>query len=101
MLQYDIWSINPIKKPSDTIKIAILFKAISSIDTRFEPMILQLQLSTKFDDYRAITERLIDVKRRLSASESAKESSLRADTEGKGSKKRFKGECFYCKKMGH
>ena len=42
MLQYDIWSINLTKKPSDTIKIAMLFKAISSIDTRFEPMILQL-----------------------------------------------------------
>ena len=101
MLQHDIWSINPTEKPSDTITIAIYFKAISSIDTRFEPMILQLQLSTKFDDYRAITERLIDIERRLGVSESAKESSLRADTEGKGSKKKFKGECFYCKKKGH
>ena len=26
---------------------------------------------------------------------------MRADTEGKGSKKKFKGECFYCKKKGH
>jgi hypothetical protein len=26
---------------------------------------------------------------------------LRADTKGKGSKKKFKGECFYYKKKGH
>jgi len=40
ILQHDIWSINPAEKPSDTMKIAMLFKAIGSMDTRFEPMIL-------------------------------------------------------------
>jgi hypothetical protein len=83
------------------MKIAILFKAVGAMDARYEPMIMQLQLSPKSADYRAITERLIDVERRIGASEPAKEGALRTDTGSKEPKKRFKGECFYCKKKGH
>jgi hypothetical protein len=79
----------------------ILFKAVGAMDACYEPMIMQLQLSPKSADYRAITECLIDIECRLGASEPAKEGALWADTGLKESKKQFKGECFYCKKKGH
>jgi hypothetical protein len=58
-------------------------------------------LSGKSTGYTVVIEHLLDAERQISRLETAKEDALRAETGSKGSKKRFKGKCFYCKKEGH
>jgi hypothetical protein len=39
-LQYEIGTIDPTEKPSETLKISIFFGAIRAMDERFAPLIL-------------------------------------------------------------
>jgi len=97
-LQYEIGAIDPAEKPSDTLKISLLFQAIRALDERFGPLILQLEISGITTNFSVIVARLTDFERRMGPKEALKESVLSAKT---GAKKAFQGKCFNCGKPGH
>jgi hypothetical protein len=100
-LQYEIGTIDPTEKPSETLKISILFGAIRALDERFAPLILQLEISGTTTNYSAIVARFSEHERRMGPKEALKESVLLAKTGGKSPKKAFQGKCFNCGKQGH
>ena len=57
-LQYEIGTIDPIEKPSKTLKISIFFRAIRALDEYFAPLILQLEISEVTTNYSVIIARL-------------------------------------------
>jgi hypothetical protein len=93
-LQYEIGTINPTEKPSETLKISILFGAIRALDKRFASLILQLEISSTTTDYSIIVACFSEYKRRMDPKEAPKESVLLAKTGKKGPKKAFQGKCF-------
>ncbi|PMD53421.1 uncharacterized protein K444DRAFT_541610 [Hyaloscypha bicolor E] len=95
-LQYEIGTIDPTEKPSDALKISILFGAIRALDERFAPLILQLEISGSTTDYSAIIARFSEHERRMGPKEALKESVLLAKTGEKSPK--FQGKCFKCGK---
>ena len=100
-LQYEIMAIDPNETPSERLKISVLFQAIRALDARYEPLILQLKISGQVADYATLIEHFLDAERQYSLVDSAKETGLRANSDLKGQKRKFKGKCFYCKKEGH
>ena len=88
-LQYEIGAIDPTEKPSDTLKISLLFQAIKALDDRFIPLILQLEISGITTDYNVIVARLSDYERRMGPKEALKETVLYAKTDEKSPKKSF------------
>jgi hypothetical protein len=98
-LQYEIGTIDPTEKPSEALKISILFGAIRALDERFAPLILQLEISGNTTDYSAIVARFSEHERRMGPKEALKESVLLAKTGEKSPK--FQGKCFKCGKFGH
>jgi Reverse transcriptase (RNA-dependent DNA polymerase)/Integrase core domain/GAG-pre-integrase domain len=112
-LQYEIGAINPTERPSDTLKISILFQAIKALDTRFNPLILQLEITGTATDFSVIVTHLTEFERRLGPKEPLKESVFRATQSpnqgdsaaqgrrNKGQKRKFKGNCYTCQKPGH
>lgn len=100
-LQYEIGAIDPTEKPSDTLKISLLFQAIRALDERFGPLILQLEISGITTDYSVIVARLTEHERRMGPKEALKETVLSARTGGKGPKRTFQGKCYNCGKEGH
>lgn len=98
-LQYEIGTIDPTEKPSEALKISILFGAIRALDERFAPLILQLEISGNTTDYSAIVARFSEHERRMGPKEALKESVLLAKTGEKSPK--FQGKCFKCGKQGH
>lgn len=71
-LQYEIGAIDPAERPSDTLKILLLFQAIRALDERFGPLILQLEISGVTTDYSMIVERLSEFERRMGPKEALK-----------------------------
>jgi Domain of unknown function (DUF4219)/Zinc knuckle len=100
-LQYEIGTIKPTERPSDTLKISLLFQAIKALDSRFEPLILQLEISGTTTNYSVIVARLSEHERRMGPKEPLKETALSAKAGGKQPKKSFQGKCFNCGKQGH
>jgi hypothetical protein len=100
-LQYEIGTIDPTEKPSETLKISIFFGAIRAMDERFAPLILQLEISGITTNYSAIVARLSEHERRMGPKEALKESVLSAKTDEKAPKEGFQGKCFNCGKKGH
>ena len=101
-LQYEIATIEPKEKPSDTLKIAIFLQAIQSLDERYKPLILQLEISDTAKDYSAIVERLSEFERRMEPRKTLKETAFRASFQkGKPGKPKFQGRCFNCNQFGH
>jgi hypothetical protein len=98
-LQYEIGTIDPTEKPSETLKISILFGAIRVLDKRFAPLILQLEISGTITNYSAIIARFSEYERRMGPKEALKESILLAKTGGKSPK--FQRKCFNCGKQGY
>jgi hypothetical protein len=98
-LQYEIGTIDPTEKPSETLKISILFGAIRALDKRFAPLILQLEISSTTTNYSIIVARFSKHERRMGPKEALKESVLLAKTEGKSPK--FQGKYFKYGKQGH
>jgi transposase InsO family protein len=104
-LQSEIGSIEPKERPSDTLKLATLFRVAGELDYRFEPLILQLELREVPLDFENTVAKLAEWERRLGPKDKAKEGALSAQIPGKGTKgpkgKRPKGACFKCGKQGH
>ena len=98
-LQYEIGTIDPTEKPSETLKISIFFGAIRAMDERFAPLILQLEISGNTTNYSAIVARFSEHERRMGPKEALKESVLLAKTGEKSPK--FQGKCFKYSKFGH
>jgi hypothetical protein len=84
------------EKPSEALKISILFGAIRALDERFAPLILQLEISGSTTDYSVIIARFSEHERRMGPKEALKESVLLAKTGEKSPK--FQGKCFKCGK---
>jgi hypothetical protein len=108
-LQSEIGSIEPKEKPSDTLKLATLYRVVGELDQRFEPLILQLEMRETPLNFENVVAKLAEWERRLGPKESVKEGALSAQTpsKGKGNKgskdkaKKPKGACFNCGQEGH
>jgi hypothetical protein len=61
----------------DTLKISILFQAIQALDSRFRPLILQLEISSTATDYSVIVAYLTKFERRIGLKEALKETVFR------------------------
>jgi hypothetical protein len=110
-LQANIRYIKPAERPSDTLKISIFFRAVRALDSRFDPLILQLGISGLATDFAVIVPKFIDFERRIGPKEGLKEGALTANIGSKGSRNSrrkepnnsasFKGRCFNYGKTGH
>lgn len=98
-LQAEIGDIDPKERPSENAKIAVLLRAVRALDTRFDPLILQLEISDMTTNYSLIVSKLTEFERRMGSKEVIKEEAFKAtDTKRKP---RFQGKCFNCGKLGH
>lgn len=102
-LQSEIEVISADERPSDTMKLTILYRAVRSLDTMYDPIVLQLGLA-KVTNYEEVVVQLMEYERRITANgKTIKENVFSATTNQKnmGRKKEFKGKCFNCGKVGH
>lgn len=95
-LQAEIGDIDSKERPSENAKAAVFLRAVRALDHRFDPLILQLELSDSAGKYAVIVTRLTEFERRLGPKETVKEGAYSAS-----SAKGFKGKCFNCDKPGH
>ena len=101
-IQYEISAIDAKETPSETLKTSILLQAVRGLDPRFDPLILQLELSGT-TSYIAIVARLSEWERKLGP-RPIKETALAAKTGASGTKEnksKFQGKCFNCGIKGH
>jgi gag-polypeptide of LTR copia-type/Zinc knuckle len=98
-LQFEIGSIEPAERPSDTLKISILLRALRTLDERYDPLVLQLEITDSVKDYDKLVMHLTEFERRM-AKDPLKENALTA-SDKKKQKGGFKGKCFTCGKVGH
>ena len=116
-LQSEIGAINADERPSDTMKLSILYRGVRTLSTMYDPIVLQLGLA-KITNYEDVITQLTEYERRLAAdSKAIKENVFSATTlprnkqrsykgtslaqEGTGQKKGFNGKCYNCGKIGH
>jgi len=97
-LQHEIGAIDPAERPSDTLKISILFQAIRALDQRFEPLILQLEITDMATNYDKIVTHLTEFERRMGPKEPVEESVF---TVQQRQRRGFNGKCFTCNQRGH
>ena len=98
-LQAEIGDIDPKERPSENAKIAVFLRAVRALDPRFDPLILQLEISGTVTDYTVVVTRLTEFERRMGPKEPIKEGAFSASsTKGKS---RFLGKCYNCGKTGH
>ena len=98
--QAQIGDIDPIERPFQNAKSAVLLRAIRALDTRFDPLILQLEIRDSVtNNYATIVTKLTEFERRMGPKEPVREGAFRAQTTGKSTK--FHGKCFKCGKQGH
>ena len=104
-LQTEIGGIDRKERPTDQMKLSILFRAARSLNTMYDPVILQLGLA-KVNTYEDVVLQLTEYERRLAADKKViKENAFLAkDNQGSSSnnkKKGFTGKCFHCGIIGH
>jgi hypothetical protein len=98
-LQAEIGDIDPQERPSENAKIAVFLRAIRALDPRFDPLILQLEISDLATNYSVVVTKFTEFERRMGPKESIKEGAYSAmDAKGK---LKFKGKCYNCGKTGH
>jgi len=104
-LQVEIGLISSPEKPTDSLKISVFFRVLRALDARFEPLILQLEISKTTTDFSAIVAFLTEAERRMGAKDPLKETVFSAQTPPKrtptGGPKVFQGNCYNCGKHGH
>ena len=98
-LQAEIGDIDPNERPSENAKIAVFLRAIRALDTRFDPLILQLEISGLTTSYSLVIDKFMEFERRLGPKEAVKEGAFKAVDNQR--KPRFGGKCFNCGKQGH
>jgi hypothetical protein len=98
-LQAEIGDIDPKERPSENAKIAVFLRAVRALDPRFDPLILQLEISGTAVDYAIVVTRLTEFERRMGPREPIKEGAFSAM--GTKGRPRFQGKCYNCGKTGH
>lgn len=96
-LQAEIGDIDLQEKPSNTLKTSIFYRALRESDPRFDPLILQLEISDATPKYSTIVTKLMEFERRLGPKKESVEA-LKAAT---GGSKGFRGKCWNCGDTGH
>ncbi|TGO07551.1 hypothetical protein BPAE_1398g00010 [Botrytis paeoniae] len=96
-LQAEIAEISSAEKLSDILKILIFYKVIRDMDSRFDLLVLQLEVRDEPLSYSVMVAKFMEFECRMGPRESIKENALSAKTQSKG----FKGKCFNCGKGGH
>lgn len=112
-LQSEIGAISKEERPSDTMKLTILYRTVRALNTLYDPVVLQLGLA-KITNYEEVIVQLMEYERRIAASgKTIKENVFSATTnrgrhnqnklkdEDRGRKKGFSGRCYNCDKIGH
>jgi hypothetical protein len=99
-LQFEIGSIKPAERPSETLKISILLQALRALDERYDPLVLQLEITDSVKDYDKLVMHLTEFERCM-AKGPLKEKALKASDKGKKQKGNFTGKYFTCRKVGH
>jgi hypothetical protein len=112
-LQYEIGVIDPGERPTDGLKIGLLFQALRVLDPQYGPLILQLELSNSNKEWESVVAHVTEFERQLelSGSKSATAKALKADAIGyegasrhdrkPRSSRPFKGYCNNCGRYGH
>jgi hypothetical protein len=116
-LQTEIGLISTPERPTDSLKISVFFRVIRAVDNRFEPLILQLEVSKSTTDFNAIVAHLTEAERCIGTKDPLKETVFSAQAlENKpnqrpnqggprGSQGRptghFQDNCYNCRKPGH
>ena len=104
-LQYEIGSIDPKEKPTDSMKIGLLFQALRGLNPLYGPLLLQLELSSSNKEWEAVLAHVTEFERqiKLSRGNTASEKVLKAQTIGPKDTKPFKktGKCYNCGEVGH
>jgi hypothetical protein len=105
-LQYEIGSIDPKEKPTDGMKIGLLFQALRALNTQYGPLLLQLELSGANKEWETVLSHVTEFERQLKLSgTTATEKALKA--EAKGTKNNTKNswkkdaKCYNCGEKGH
>jgi hypothetical protein len=98
-LQAEIGDIDPTERPSENAKIAVFFRAIRALDPRFDPLILQLEISDSVINYTVAVTKFTKFERRMGPKETIKEGAYSA-VDAKG-KPKIKVKCYNCGKPGH
>lgn len=113
-LQSEIGVINADERPSDTMKLTILYRSVRTLNTLYDPIVLQLGLA-KVTGYEEVVTQLMEYERRISANgKTIKENVFSATTirgrnnqntrpteQDRGRRKGFNGKCYNCGKTGH
>jgi hypothetical protein len=107
-LQYEIGAIDPQERPSNSMKIGLLFQALRGLNPLYGPLLLQLELSSSNKEWEAVVAHVTEFERqiKLSGGTSAVEKALKATDEtvrkpkGQGSRP-FRGYCNNCGRYGH
>ena len=113
-LQYEIGVIDPSERPSENLKIAIFLKAIKQLNDRFNPLVLQLQISDNAKDFNSVVSWLKEYEQQFNTEEPLKETAFSAKDSGSkysaaklqkirqsSPRSKFTGRCFKCNKVGH
>ena len=102
-LQAEIGEIDARERPLENAKIAVFLRAIRLLDPRFDPLILQLEISNALDSYPLIVTKFQEFERRMGPKEPAKEGAYSANDGAKAPKEKpkFKGKCYNCSRAGH
>jgi Pol polyprotein, beta-barrel domain/Zinc knuckle/Domain of unknown function (DUF4219)/gag-polypeptide of LTR copia-type len=104
-LQYEIGAIDPREKPTDSMKIGLLFQALRGLNPLYGPLLLQLELSSSNKEWEAVLAHVTEFERqiRLSGGNTASEKALKAHTTGPKGTRPFKktGKCHNCGEVGH
>jgi hypothetical protein len=62
----------------DNAKIVVFLRAVKALDLRFDPLILQLEISRTINDYAIVVIKLIEFERRMGFKELIKEEAFSA-----------------------
>lgn len=100
--QMDIFSIDPLQKPTDESMTVVLFNALRSANPAYGPITLQLELQDIYQ-FDVIVGHLEESERRLAAMATVPEAALRTSEKKHKGKEKGKGQvqCWHCEKKGH
>ena len=108
-LQSEIGEISADERPSDTMKLTILYRAVRALNTLYDPIVLQLGLA-KITNYDEVVAQLLEYKRRISANGKTIKENVFSATANQGRNrvmqvkeekygarnKGFSGKCYNC-----
>lgn len=103
-LQSEIGDIDPKERPTDSLKIGLLFQAVRALNPLYGPLILQLELSGANKQWETVVAHITEFERQIGSKE-LKQTALKAETSGNSGgnsgAKKPKGKCYNCGQTGH